>query len=142
MVFNTYVHLDEPHLPVSEMAAAQVKLLRWVNTKVKHTIPGSIENVLGSVEELGELYEVQREIAIRLGKLAHFELNLSQQRRYSGYTDEQIREIEADAIADIFVFLMNLCTSRRLDAGTLFLSTVDEVTKKRDWVARPETGHE
>jgi uncharacterized secreted protein with C-terminal beta-propeller domain len=139
-VFNNYAGINEPFLPSSEMSAAQVLLSRWVNQKVKHTLPGSVENVLGATEELGELMEAGREIAIRLGKLSHLELNLSQKRRYANFTDEQIRELEADSIADIFIFLMNLCTSRRLDAATLFLATIDEVTRKRDWVARPESG--
>ena len=140
--FNVYAGMDKPHLPVNEMSAAQVLVARWVNEKVKHTLPGSVENVLGVVEEFGELEEVREEMLHRrarkaLGKLAHYELNLSQYRRYAKLSEEELRALEADCVADIGVFLMQFCTSRRLDFGALLIGTAEEVTG-RDWLAHPE----
>lgn len=131
--FNKYAGMDEPFLPDNEVAACQVLFARWVNTKVKHTLPGSVENVLGLAEEAGELHAA-------IGKLAHLELNLSQGRRYSKLTDEQVREEAADAVADIGIFLMNYCTTRRLDFVTLLLATAKQVLQ-RDWLTRPDDAH-
>jgi len=143
--FNTYAGMDHPNFPTNEMSAAQVLVARWVNEKVTHSLPPTVENCLGVVEELGELEEVMDELHRRAraaaGKLAHYELNISQKRRYSKLTEEEIRAMEADAIADIGVFLMNFCTSRRLDFGALLIRTAEQVCG-RDWKANPDNAHE
>jgi hypothetical protein len=143
--FNVYAGMDKPVLPTNEMSAAQVLLARWVNEKVKHSLPNSVENVLGITEEMGELEEVREEMLYRkalqgVGKLAHYELNVSQKRRYSKLSEEELRALEADCVADIGIFLMNFCTSRRLDFGALLLGTAEQVTR-RDWLAFPEDAH-
>lgn len=135
--FNSYAGLDAPNLPPNFLSALQVKLYRWTQTHVpKHTLPPSVENALGAVEEMGELFENRAMVGI--GRLAHLELNISQGRRYSKLTEEEQRAKKADAIADAVVFLMNACTASRLDFGTLVADTIREVTE-RDWVKNPET---
>lgn len=135
--FDNYAHLNVPHLPQGTFPAAQVALFRWVQTKVaKHTLPASVENTLGAAEEVGELHEVTAAI----GKLCHYELNISQGRRYEGKTVEELRALKADAVADICIFLMNLCTAERIDFSTLVLATLDEVIQ-RDWKANPNGAH-
>jgi len=83
----------------------------------------SVEQFMGVVEEVGEL--------------SHIILKSRQGiRNMDRITAE---ELEADAVADIFIFLAGYCSRRRIDMEYVILKTWDRVGK-RDWVKYPGNG--
>jgi len=85
----------------------------------------SMEQFLGMTEELGEL--------------AHVLLKHGQGiRRMDPIT---AIEMEADALGDLFIFMMGYASRRRLDLEHIILLTWDKV-ERRDWVKDPDKGGE
>lgn len=126
VAFDTYAALDDPLLPNladHDLSSLQVHLVRW---QVRNFGGASaFEMLAGATEELGEL--------------AHAILKHHQKIR--GYEDEQVfREDAGDAIADVIVYLTQLCTLLRLDLGVLFTETAKQVME-RDWKQNPSDAH-
>jgi NTP pyrophosphatase (non-canonical NTP hydrolase) len=124
--FDTYCALDAPHTPYGPhpLSVTQVQLSRW---QIRNFGSQSDECIaLGAAEEVGEL--------------AHAVLKHVQKIRGMG-NKEAYRAAAGDAIADTVVYLVQLCTSLRLDFGTLFEETARQVMM-RDWKANKETGGE
>lgn len=145
--FETWCAMGDGGLPPNPISALQLRLHRWQ----ENNFPGSnaIEQGLGVVEEVGELAETMlgeiapflqlAGMAAKAGHIAHVLLKRKQKIR--GYTeDEKFRSEIADAIADITVFSMSLCTCIKVDFGALLFETVERIVIKRDFVARPVTG--
>lgn len=84
--FDSYAAMDGPDVPSSAGEALQVRLARWQNREFGPTPDERI--ALGIAEEVGELAESLEE----------------------HNTDKAL-----DAVADICVYAMNLCTAVRLD---------------------------
>lgn len=85
----------------------------------------SVEQLLGMVEELGEL--------------SHVVLKFSQGIRIMDPITAQ--EEEADALGDLFIFMLGYAARRQLDLEYIILKTWEKV-ERRDWVADPERGGE
>lgn len=124
--FDGYAALDAPHLPLLDgevnLSALQVQLYRW---QVRNFgVPSELAILAGATEELGEL--------------AHALLKHHQGIRGMA-NREAMREAAGDAIADVVVYLIQLCTALRLDFGTLLEGTAIEVME-RNWVTNPEDG--
>lgn len=94
--------------------------------------------LLGVVEEVGELAEVliPASLSLYLGRLAH--ATLKQEQGIRG-TAEDLEAQAQDAIADLVIFLMDLCAARGWDFAEILFSTAEEVLK-RDWIRYPATG--
>jgi len=77
-------------------------------------------------------------VAEEAGELAHAVL-----KRDQGIRGDESAHIAAakDAIGDIVVYLMDLCSREEWDFGEIVAYTVDHVTK-RDWIADPMSGTE
>jgi NTP pyrophosphatase (non-canonical NTP hydrolase) len=102
--FDATAGMDAPELPADPMEALQTRLYRWqVN---RFGLQPAERQVLGIVEELGEWMDA------------------------NGMTVEKGEEAMTDAIADIGVFAIQLCTSLRLDAGTLMQPPAEFVQVK------------
>lgn len=147
--FDKYAAMDAPELPENPISALQVKLVRWqtINFGV-----GSAELVtLGINEEIGELAEaiesaleplesviLLMRIKRAAGKISHAVLKNSQKIR--GLADpDKFRELAGDAIADVAVFEIQLCTILRLDYWTLLAHTAAKVME-RDFTKKPADG--
>ena len=87
--------------------------------------PQSIEQFLGMVEEMGELSHV----LLKHGQGI---------RRMDPIT---AAELEADALADLFIFMLGYAGRRQLDLEYIILKTWEKV-ERRDWVKDPERGGE
>jgi NTP pyrophosphatase (non-canonical NTP hydrolase) len=147
-VFDRYAGMDAPTLPDDRLSALQVALYRWEVNKFKD--PQTDQKVLGANEEVGEFADelvgvletttlFVRTVA-KLGALNHAVLKNRQGIR--GFADKEFfREKAGDAIADIFVYLIQLCTALRLDWFTLLEETSKQVMK-RDWKEHPKDAHE
>lgn len=122
--FDQYAGMDAPVLPANEQSCLQVQLCRWQR-----------ENFGGAT-----LYQMLAGVTEEAGELAHAILKHDQKIR--GFEDEEkFREAAGDAVADIVVYLQQLCTLLRLDFGTLVSETAHEVMQ-RNWKAKPENAHE
>jgi NTP pyrophosphatase (non-canonical NTP hydrolase) len=134
--FEQYAHLGPPALPGGALRDLQIKLCRWEQRNFgaapKHT------GALGVSEELGELAERVLALMALSGRVSHATLKAEQGIRG---TEAEHRQQAADAIADMAIFAINLCTKMRIDFGTLLYKTADQVMR-RDWKARPLDAHE
>lgn len=128
-IFHRYAGMGAPELPVDELgsfnvSALQVKLARWQNHNFG--FQPAERQMLGVMEEVGELSH-----AI-----------LKNQQGIRGMDDQAaFKDAAGDAIADTVVYLIQLCTSLRLDFGTLLRETARDVME-RNWVDNPEDAHE
>jgi NTP pyrophosphatase (non-canonical NTP hydrolase) len=129
--FESYCYLDAPDLPGERMSNLQTLLARW-EIRNFGAQPGRT-NAAGVSEEVGELAEAVLALAAAAGKI-----KAEQGIRVTD--DEQLRALVADAVADIQVFSINLCTKMRVDYGTLLFQTAEKVMQ-RDWKARPLDAH-
>jgi NTP pyrophosphatase (non-canonical NTP hydrolase) len=120
--FDEYAAMDAPDLPVGSWSALQVQLARWQTKNFGH-VPLE-QKTLGVCEEAGEL--------------AHAVLKGIQGIRGLDARDQFLTEA-GDAIADCTVYLMQVCTSLRLDFGTLLFGIATHVME-RDWKADPNGG--
>lgn len=101
-----------------DIKKAQEDIYKWAD---KNFGPLDVrEQYIGMTEEVGEV--------------GHALLKGIQGIR--GYTPEKSRTEVADGIADVFVYMMNVCTLLEIDAEEVISATVDRVTK-RDWVKDP-----
>lgn len=124
LAFDSYAGMDKPELPEDatkhNLSKLQVRIHRWQANNFAESDP-----FLGIVEEVGELSH-----AI-----------LKNKQRIRGFDDQDKFLNEAgDAIADMTVFAMQLCTKYRLDFGVLLQETIEEVLK-RDWATNPVDAH-
>lgn len=94
----------------------------WVEHNFPHNDPDQAFH--GIVEEVGEL--------------AHVRLKTRQGIR-EGLDPITAAELEADAIGDLFIYMMSYANARHLDLEYIILNTWDKV-KRRDWQANPQTG--
>lgn len=116
------------------LSELQVMLAAWKNEQLPGT---SHPEYLGTGEEIGELSECVLGLMAAYGKLNHIRLKTDQKIR--GYGDiDKLREETADAIADIAIFQMQLCTLLRLDYETLVKETARKIVLKRNWNANSE----
>lgn len=122
--FDSYAGLDTPYLPDDatkhNLSTLQVRIHRWQARNF-----GASNPFLGIVEEVGEL--------------SHAILKHEQKIRGFDDPDKFLNEA-GDAIADMTVFAMQLCTRYRLDFGVLLAATIEEVLK-RDWAKNPVDAH-
>jgi len=145
--FSAYAAMDGPRLPESPWSALQVRLARWQAANFG-AVPAS-QNALGVAEELGELAEeltddlvewlhplvIMGRLAGAAGRVAHAVLKGEQ--RIRGMADPEARRRRiADGVADMLIYATQLCTSFRLDFGTLYRETAEEVMA-RDWLKNP-----
>lgn len=147
--FNQYAAMDAPELPENPVSALQVRLYRWQQRNFG--IAGAEQLALGINEEVGELAEAIESaleplesviLFLRIkraaGKICHAVLKNSQKIR--GMADpEKFREVAGDAIADVAVFEIQLCTVLRLDYWTLLTHTANKVME-RDFTKKPADG--
>ena len=127
--FNSYCSLDEPALPPSRFSALQVKLARW-QTKMFGAQPAST-NVIGINEEIGELTEAVLGLACASGRVNHAVLKNMQGIR--GFDNkEKCREAISDAVADITIFIIQLCTTQRIDFETILEKTAEYVMTRKE----------
>ncbi len=121
--FDKYAGLDSPSLPGDVASALQVSLYRWQARNFGSATKEQL--ALGVGEEAGEL----------------FRAILKHSQNIRGFGDKEVmREAAGDAIADIFIYAIQLCTVLRLDWYTLLEETANQIVQKRDWVANPDTG--
>lgn len=127
--FDAYAGLDTPELPANPLSALQVRLARW---QVENFgVQATERPVRGVTEETGELTEAILHLMVSVGKLNHVSLKHDQKIR--GYDDvEKFRAHAADAIADIRVYLTQICTTLRIDDGVNFKLTAEKVLR-RNW---------
>lgn len=134
--FDAYCAMAAPHLPADEISAIQVEFARWEVGNFGYQPSSS--NALGMSEEVGEMSDAMAMFFgfnRAIGRLSHVVLKSSQKIR--GFDDkEYAREQIADAIADVWIFGLNLCTFFRIDGGTLLRATAAKVLK-RNWKADP-----
>lgn len=123
LAFNKYCAMDAPQLPESESSQLQVELARW---QTKNFGGGNtLELLAGVAEEAGEL--------------AHAVLKNTQKIR--GMEDpEKYREAAGDAIADMMIYAIQICTKLRLDWYTLLSATAYDEVMKRNWTKDPSAG--
>ncbi len=155
--FAEYAAMDAPELPENPISALQVRLCRWQSRNFGAS--SKLEQLAGVTEENGELAEVVSSLATKalaaaaglseslakmadlskgVGQLAH--TVLKEQQKIRGFADPEFaRAAAGDAIADQFVYLFQMCTMFRLDAGTLLFGIAEHVMR-RDWAADPEGG--
>lgn len=130
--FDQYAGMDAPLLPADPLSALQVELSRWETGQFG--FQPREKPALGMSEELGEMFEALSHVfgfGKAIGRVSHIVLKTSQGIR--GFDDpEYARQQVADAIADVFIFGINLCTHFRIDAGTLLFTTSQEVLA-RNW---------
>jgi NTP pyrophosphatase (non-canonical NTP hydrolase) len=81
--------------------------------------------LLGLVEEVGEL--------------AHAHLKFEQGIREGTETLQEILALKADAVGDIFIYLMSYCNSSHIDLEGCIRMAWAEV-KRRDWIKDPQGG--
>ena len=116
--FDKYAGMDYPELPPDHASEMQVKLARW---QTKNFGVGSlVDCVLGVSEEAGEL--------------AH--ALLKHRQRIRGMANkEAFREAAADAIADIAIYSIQVCTLLRIDYYELVFGRhgVANTVMRRDW---------
>jgi NTP pyrophosphatase (non-canonical NTP hydrolase) len=86
----------------------------------------SIEQLMGMIEELGELSHV---------------ILKSRQGIRGGLDPITAQEEEADALGDLFIFMLGYAHRRNLDLEYIILKTWEKV-ERRDWIADPERGGE
>lgn len=72
-----------------------------------------------------------------VGKLAHAYLKREQGVRG---TELEHREKMIDAVADIFIFLVDFCNLEKFDLDWAIREVWSSVVSKRDWKANPTTG--
>ncbi len=94
--FAGYAAMDAPELPGYRTGALQVRLCRWQAKAYGLEKGTDLHLALGIVEELGEFEEAVE------------------------HADED------DAIADVMIYSIQLCTSLRLDYGTLLRYAFEE----------------
>lgn len=93
---------------------------------------------LGVAEELGELAHALVGMTQCAGRLCHAVLKAEQQIR--GYDDESRLRAEAcDAIGDLTIYAMQVCSRLRIDYEEAVFKTAEQVMK-RDWRAAPKDG--
>lgn len=101
----------------------QAKVKDWADQNFGPSVAPYHRNLLGLMEELGEL--------------AHAHLKREQGIR--GTAEEHDSKAK-DAIGDMMIFLMNYCSDRDWSLGEITQTTWEEVVRKRDWKANPTDG--
>lgn len=130
--FSEYQAMDKPKLPTDQqinMSALQVDLCRWHHRNFDRD--RDADHALGISEEVGELTEALLGLMAASGRISHAVLKNSQGIRGMG-DEAQYRAAIADAVADSQIFATQLCTLLRIDFGTLYKETAEEVMK-REW---------
>lgn len=118
----------------------QQEVLAWQ----RHNFPDqrSHEPTLGVAEEHGELWEAALGLislgglSALVGRVCHAELKLTQAIRG---TREELEARLEDAIADLVIFVVNLCNTRGIDLQRIVDRTWEEV-RLRDWKRDPLRG--
>ena len=121
-----------------DLRLLQAELRKW---EVRNFGEGDpLEGVVGATEEVGELAEVVDvlDLPVLLGRLAHAQLKLRQGIRA---TPEELNAKGKDAIGDIFIYLINLCSKNDWDAQSILLETSRHVLS-RDWKSNPTDANE
>lgn len=127
--FNEYAALDYPELPHEDwVSRLQVQLARWQNKNFENT--SAVQGALGVSEECGELMDAVMGLMSAQGRLSHAVLK-NQQGIRGMASEEAYRAAVADAIADLSIFAMQVCTICRLDFGTLVETTADLVMERK-----------
>jgi len=108
---------------MGEIRRLQLEHKAWMHYNFPDQDP--IDGLLGMVEEIGEL--------------AHAVLKHKQNIRSIDVTT--FREMQEDAVADTFIFMMSYCNSNDIDLEDCILKTWAKV-QQRDWQVNPEDAHE
>ena len=101
-----------------------------------------LEPVVGVAEEMGEAWDAilglvtAGSLSAAVGRVSHAALKLHQGIRG---TPEQLREKLVDAVGDLMIFTVNMCTRFDLDLQEIVDRTWAEVSK-RDWQVDPIAG--
>ena len=98
----------------------QKEIAEWGQYNFPNSEPN--DKLMGVMEELGEL--------------CHAVLKRKQKIRGTKYEHDAA---EADAIADLFIFLCHYCSLRGLNLEAIILQTWNQV-KQRDWIKFPKNG--
>lgn len=121
--------LNCPNLPDNNIWCVQARLARWQNRNFNSV--SLKDSALGMAEEVGEAALGLLGLAASMGKVTHAVLKSSQGIRGMG-DEETFRAAVADGIADAMIYATQLCTMLRIDFGTLYTETAEEVMK-REW---------
>jgi len=119
-----------------DIKALQKDLHNW---QVRNFGESSTEDQsLGVTEEIGEFAAaVVILLAAENGRIAHAILKNKQGIR--NYSKEKTRAEIEDAIGDIFIYMLNMCTHMDMDLEDIYTKTAASVLK-RDWKKNPTTG--
>lgn len=134
--FAKYAAMDAPGVPEDPLSALQVRLARWQTTNIGLTM--SDRDAMGVSEEVGELATAVLALAATSGRISHLILKSNEKIRQLG-DETTARKAVADAIADQLIFLTQLATTLRLDLGTLYEKTAEQVML-RDFKRFPKNG--
>jgi NTP pyrophosphatase (non-canonical NTP hydrolase) len=106
---------------MATLSALQTELNQWRHRNFPDTFT-SQHQLMGVVEEVGELSHAL----------------LKQQQGIRGSYEEH-DEAMKDAIADIVIYLMGICSNKAWDLSELVMSTGESVLN-RDWISFPQDG--
>lgn len=130
----------EDHTPneLAGLNALQARHAEWATRNFGDKPLAHRGAFLGVVEETGELMDalLLPFLVSRLGSLGHSLLKADQNIRG---TREENDANAKDAVADITIFLMDLCNRKGWVLGDLLGETAARV-HARDWTTKPETG--
>ena len=113
---------------LNEVQKKQIELAEWQNTQFDNN--SATNTTIGVSEEVGELTQSLLDLVNANGKLSHAILKREQKIRDMKDYDKFI-SAASDAIADILIYTMNLCTMLRLDFFTLLNETAKKILKRR-----------
>lgn len=127
--------------PISQL---QLDLSTWQARSFVGNTPERM--ALGMSEEGGELFDALTDLFLKaivalkaggaIGRACHAVLKSGQRIREMG-DPEKASAAVADAVADVWIFMFQLCTMFKIDAGTVLFATAARVMG-RDWAAHPD----
>ena len=111
----------------------------WSKKNFGHKERESVDPLMGISEEYGELLESFMALASmgkEIGKLNHHFLKRKQGIRKTEDHEAGIR----DAMADIFIYMMDFANREGIDLQDIIVQTVMYI-HRRDWVKNPDDAH-
>ncbi|TXH15163.1 MAG: hypothetical protein E6R03_07655 [Hyphomicrobiaceae bacterium] len=122
---------------MSEIKEAQRHLWEWQNRELPLKVNGLTQDEVDALPEQvrRELFESRliRGATEEIGELCHASLKQAQGIRY---LPEVAEEMKKDAVADIVIYLLNLCSLLDIDFEDVLLTVIKKVTARR-WATKP-----